>query len=246
MKRTLFFVYGLIVYVIFLGTFLYAIGFVAGLIVPKSIDSAPSSSLGMALLTDAALLTAFALQHSVMARQGFKKRWTKIVPEPIERSTFVLAASAALLLLFWKWEPMGGVVWRVEAPAARLLLQGVSLAGWMIVLVSTFLIDHFDLFGLRQVYLNLRGTPYASVQFTARGWYGYVRHPIYLGFIIAFWAAPTMTIAHLVFAVATTLYILVAIQFEERDMVRIHGAHYRNYREQVSMLLPRPPKRTAS
>jgi protein-S-isoprenylcysteine O-methyltransferase Ste14 len=244
MKRTLFFGYGLIVYVIFLGTFLYAIGFVAGLIVPKSIDSAPSSPMGTALLIDAALLTAFALQHSVMARQGFKKLWTKIVPEPVERSTFVLAASAALLLLFWQWQPIGGVVWRIDAPTVRLVLKGISLTGWMIVLVSTFLIDHFDLFGLRQVYLYFTGTPYAPVQFSARGWYGYVRHPIYLGFIIAFWAAPTMTIAHLVFAVATTLYILVAIQFEERDMVRAHGARYRNYREQVAMLVPRLRKKS--
>ncbi len=243
MRRILFFAYGSIVYLVFLGTFLYAIGFVADLIVPRPIDSTPSSPLGVALLIDAALLTAFALQHSVMARRGFKERWTKIVPEPIERSTFVLAASGALLLLFWKWEPIGGVIWHFEHPAARLLAQGISLAGWTIVLVSTFLIDHFDLFGLRQVYLHLRGTPYAPVSFTARGWYGYVRHPIYLGFIIAFWAAPTMTVAHLVFAVATTLYILVAIQLEERDMVRVHGACYRTYREQVSMLLPRPPKK---
>jgi protein-S-isoprenylcysteine O-methyltransferase Ste14 len=243
--RILSFLYGLVCYAIFFCTFLYAIGFVANLIVPKSIDSAPASPLGAALLTNSVLLAVFALQHSVMARQGFKNVWTKIVPKPIERSTFVLFASAALLLLFWKWEPIGGVIWELRSPPVRMLLQGVSLAGWMIVLISTFLIDHFDLFGLRQVFLHLAGRPYTPPKFTARGWYGYVRHPIYLGFIVAFWATPTMTIAHLVFAVATTLYILVAIQLEERDMVRFHGARYEAYREQVSMLLPGPLKKAS-
>ena len=244
MGRIAAFLYGLFCYAIFFCTFLYAIGFVGGLGVPKSIDSAPASPLGRALLVDAALLAVFALQHSVMARQGFKKIWTRIVPLPVERSTFVLAASAALLLLFWKWEPIGGVIWEVHSPPARLLLQGLSLAGWMIVLVSTFLIDHFDLFGLRQVSLHLRGIPYTPPQFTTRGWYGYVRHPIYLGFVVAFWSTPAMTLAHLLFAAATTGYILVAVQLEERDMVRIHGARYQAYREQVSMLVPRPPKKT--
>ena len=244
MTGVLFGAYGAVSYLIFFATFLYAIGFVADLVVPKSIDSEPAGPLGAALLTDAVLVAIFALQHSVMARQGFKAVWTKIVPKPLERSTFVLAASAALLLLFWKWEPIGGVFWQVDGEPFRLLLKGLSFAGWMIVLVSTFLIDHFDLFGLKQVFLFLRGLPYTPVQFTARGWYGYVRHPIYLGFIVAFWATPTMTIAHLVFAVATTAYILVAIQLEERDMVRAHGARYEAYREQVSMLVPRPPKKT--
>ena len=241
MKRVAFFLYGLVAYSIFLGTFLYAIGFVAGIAVPKSIDSTPSAPLGVALITDAALLAIFALQHSVMARQGFKSVWTKIVPKPVERSTYVLAASAALLLLFWKWEPIGGVIWQEQSVSS--LLQGLSLLGFIIVLISTFLIDHFDLFGLRQVFLYLRGIPYTPVPFIARGWYGYVRHPIYLGFIIAFWATPRMTIAHLVFAVATTAYILIAIRLEERDMVRAHGAKYEAYREQVSMLVPRPPKK---
>src|SRR5205814_3493580 len=157
MKRVAFFLYGLVAYSIFLGTFLYAIGFVAGIAVPKSIDSTPSAPLGVALITDAALLAIFALQHGVMARQGFKSVWTRVVPKPVERSTFVLAASAALLLLFWKWEPIGGVIWQVESEPFRLLFKGLSFAGWMIVLVSTFLIDHFDLFGLRQVFLFLRG-----------------------------------------------------------------------------------------
>jgi len=241
MKRIVFLLYGLVAYLIFLGTFLYAIGFVTGIAVPKSIDSAPSAPLDVALLTDAALLAIFALQHSVMARQGFKAVWTKIVPKPVERSTYVLAASAALLLLFWKWEPIGGVIWQEQSVSS--LLQGLSLLGFIIVLISTFLIDHFDLFGLRQVFLYLRGIPYTPVPFIARGWYGYVRHPIYLGFIIAFWATPRMTIAHLVFAVATTAYILIAIRLEERDMVRAHGAKYEAYREQVSMLVPRPPKK---
>ena len=245
MGRILAFLYGLLCYAIFFFTFLYAIGFVTDLVVPKSIDSAPAGPLGTALLTDAALLAIFALQHSGMARQGFKKVWTKIVPKPVERSTFVLLASAALLLLFWKWEPIGGVMWDLRSPSVRLLLKGVSLAGWTIVLISTFLIDHFDLFGLRQVFLHLKGAPYTPPEFTARGWYRYVRHPIYFGFIVAFWATPTMTIAHLVFAVATTAYILIAIQFEERDMVRFHGARYEAYREQVSMLLPRRPKKRA-
>ena len=237
MKRVAFFLYGLVAYAIFLGTFLYAIGFVTGIAVPKSIDSTPSAPLGVALVTDAALLAIFALQHSVMARQGFKALWTEIVPKPVERSTYVLASSAALALLFWKWEPIGGVVW--NAPSLTSLLQGLSLAGFLVVFISSLLINHFDLFGLRQVFLYLRGIPYTPVPFATRGWYGYVRHPLYLGFIIAFWATPRMTIAHLVFAAATTGYILIAIQLEERDMVRALGAQYEEYREQVSMLVPR-------
>ncbi len=245
MGRIVAFLYGLLCYAIFFCTFLYAIGFVGGMMVPKSIDSAPAAPLGTALLTDAALLAVFALQHSGMARQGFKRVWTKIVPAAVERSTYVLLASAALLLLFWKWEPIGGVVWEVR-PSARLLLEGVSIAGWLIVLVSTFLIDHFDLFGLRQVFLYLEGDAYTPPQFTTRGWYRYVRHPIYFGFLVAFWATPVMTVAHLVFALATTAYILVAIRLEERDMVRFHGARYEAYREQVSMLVPRPPKKAGA
>ena len=243
MTRTLAFLYGLVCYLIFFCTFLYAVGFVNGLIVPKGIDSAPTTGLGQALLVNALLLGLFAVQHSVMARHGFKKVWTKIVPPAVERSTYVLFASLALIFLFWKWEPIGGVVWSVNSPEIRLALHGLSLVGFGIVLVSTFLINHFDLFGLRQVWLHLRGQPYTPLGFRTPALYKVVRHPIYLGFIIAFWATPVMTIAHLVFAIATTAYILVAIQLEERDLVRMYGDRYEVYRGQVSMLMPGPTRK---
>ena len=194
MGRVLAFAYGAICYIIFLCTFLYAIGFVSNVFVPKSIDSLPAAPLGQALIVDALLLGVFAVQHSVMARQGFKKAWTKVVPEPVERSTYVLFASLALILVFWKWQPIGGVIWNVQNPSGRLVLQVLSLAGWLTVLVSTFLIYHFDLFGLRQVYLAWRQKPYTELHFRTHLFYRLVRHPLMLGFLISFWAAPTMRI----------------------------------------------------
>jgi protein-S-isoprenylcysteine O-methyltransferase Ste14 len=208
------------------------------LIVPKSIDSTPEHPLGQALLINLGLLSLFALQHSVMARPAFKRWWTRFVPQPVERSTYVLFSSLALLLLFWQWQPMGGVVWQVEDTIGRGILFSFFAFGWLLVLVSTFLINHFDLFGLRQVYLYLRGREYTQLTFGTPGPYKYVRHPLYVGWLFAFWATPTMTAAHLVFALLTTAYILVAIQLEERDLLAAHGESYAAYRRRVPMLIP--------
>ena len=243
MGRVLAFLYGVVSYLIFFVTFLYAIGFVGNLVVPKSIDSGEPVPFGQALLVNALLLGLFAVQHSVMARPAFKSWWTRFVPQPVERSTFVLLASLALLLLFWQWRPMTGVVWSVENAFGRYALWALFFLGWALVLVSTFLINHFDLFGLRQVYLYRRGEEYTELSFKTAFLYKIVRHPIMLGFIVAFWAAPRMTVGHLVFAIATTAYILIAIQLEERDMVSVHGTAYEKYREEVSMLLPIPKRR---
>lgn len=238
LKRLLYFGYGATCYAIFLATFLYAIGFIGNVLVPTRLDGEPNGSMLAALLVNLGLLALFAVQHSVMARVGFKRLWTRVVPRPVERSTYVLFSSAALGLLFWLWRPMGGLVWDVGDPAGRLVLQALFACGWLTVLVSTFLIDHFDLFGMRQVWLHLRGREYTPLRFRTPGLYRMVRHPLYVGWFLVFWATPTMTITHLVFAVMTTLYILVAIPLEERDLVREHGDTYRCYRERVPMLVP--------
>jgi protein-S-isoprenylcysteine O-methyltransferase Ste14 len=232
------FAYGSLSYLVFLGTFLYAFAFIGGFGVPTRLDGPSSGPLLSALAVNAVLLTVFAVQHSVMARKWFKDAWTRIVPAPAERSTYVLFSSLALMLLFWQWRPMGGVVWSVGDPTARLVLHGLFGFGWALVLACTFLINHFDLLGLRQVWLYLTGRPYTSLRFVTPGPYRLVRHPLYAGWLFAFWATPTMTAAHLVFAVATTAYILVAIQLEERDLVREHGTAYEQYRHGVPMLLP--------
>jgi protein-S-isoprenylcysteine O-methyltransferase Ste14 len=239
------FVYGVVSYAIFFGTFLYAACFVGNFVVPKGMDAAPTGPLGTSLAIDVALLGLFAVQHSVMARPAFKRMWTRIVPEPVERSTYVLASSLALIVLFWQWRPLGGVVWDVQGPAARALLHAGFAFGWLLVLVSTFLINHFDLFGLRQVWLYLRGRPYRPLGFTTPGPYRLVRHPLYVGWLFAFWSTPTMTATHLLFAVMTTAYILVAIQLEERDLVAAHP-EYATYRSRVPMLIPVRPRGGAS
>jgi protein-S-isoprenylcysteine O-methyltransferase Ste14 len=231
------FVYGLACYLVFFATFLYAVGFIGNFGVPKSIDSGPLLPFTQALAINFALLGLFAVQHSVMARPWFKAVWTRIVPSPVERSTYVLFSSAALILLFWKWQPLGGMIWNAHSASARLALDASFAAGWLIVLAATFLINHFDLFGLRQVWLYLRGHPYTPLAFRTPSLYRYVRHPLYLGWLLVFWSAPVMTAAHLVFAVATTAYILMAIQFEERDLGRLHS-EYAEYRRRVPMILP--------
>jgi protein-S-isoprenylcysteine O-methyltransferase Ste14 len=238
MKRMLVFVYGIVCYGVFFATLLYAIGFLGNFGVPKSIDSEPDTSAIAALAVNGALLAVFALQHSIMARPWFKRAWTRIVPEPAERSTYVLFSSLALILLFWQWRPMGGVIWRVDDGIGQALVLGLYATGLLIVLLSTFLINHFDLFGLRQVFLYLKGQPYTQLEFRTPFFYRYVRHPLYVGWLLTFWSAPVMTLAHLFFAVMTTAYIMVAIRFEEADLIAQHGEKYQRYRQTVPMIVP--------
>jgi protein-S-isoprenylcysteine O-methyltransferase Ste14 len=245
MSRLLVFVYGVIAYSVFFVTYLYAAGFVGNLFVPKSLDSAPTAPLGTAVLINLALLSVFAIQHSVMARPWFKRALTRLIPQAAERSTYTLASSVALILLFWQWSPLGGMVWDVQDPIGRAVLYGLFAFGFLLVLVTTFLINHFDLFGLRQVWLYLLGRDYRPLTFVTPGPYRLVRHPLYVGWLFAFWATPTMTLAHLLFAVVTTAYIFVAIRFEERDLVDAHP-EYAEYRRRVPMIVPLLTRRAPS
>jgi protein-S-isoprenylcysteine O-methyltransferase Ste14 len=236
--RIIAFSYGLLSYAVFFVAFLYAVGFVSGLVVPKTIDTGAAAPFAQALIIDLLLMSAFAIQHSVMARQQFKQWWTQYVPKSVERSTYVLFASLVLLLLIWQWRPMPAVVWHIAAPQAARLVMVIGFAGWLIVLSSTFLINHFELFGLHQVTSNLTGQPMPTPRLRTPLYYQFVRHPIYLGFIIAFWAAPTMTVGHLLFAGVTTAYIIVGILLEERDLIDLFGDDYRRYKQRVAMLIP--------
>ena len=245
MKRFAVFFYGLVAYAAFFATFLYAIGFIGNFGVPTSLDGEPTTRFVTALLVNLALLATFAIQHSGMARQGFKRWLTRYIPIEAERSTYVLITSVLLGAMFYCWQPMGGVIWEVSNDAARVAILTIYMAGWALVLVSTYLIDHFDLFGLRQSWDCLRGRAYQPPQFATPGLYKMVRHPLYVGWLVVFWAAPTMTVAHLLFAAMTTAYILIAIQLEERDLVRFHGRSYASYRKQVPMLIPRLRRKRA-
>lgn len=238
MNRIVAFLYGTLCYLLFLATFLYGVAFLGNFGPIKTIDGTAAMPFGQAGLINTLLLGLFAVQHSVMARPGFKRWWTRFIPKPVERSTYVLFSSLALLLLFHFWQPMGGTVWEMEDPLGRGAIYSLYTGGWLLILVTTFLINHFDLFGMRQVWLYLTDRPYTPLTFTTPGLYRYVRHPLYVGWLLTFWAAPTMTAAHLVFSIATTAYILLAIQFEERDLVGVHGAAYEEYRKQVPMFVP--------
>ncbi len=242
MGRVAFFVYGAVCYMIFFATFLYAIGFLGNFVVPKSIDSGTNGPVGRAALINVLLIGLFGIQHSVMARPRFKTWWTKFVPQPVERSTYVLASSLALILIFCQWQPMTSVVWQIDYPMAQWILKGLFITGFVIVLYTSFLIDHFDLFGLRQVFLHWRGTAYTDKPFGTPSLYKLMRHPLYLGWIIAFWSTPEMTSGHLLFAVAATAYIFIAIPLEERDLVRVFGEEYQRYRKRAPMILPLPRK----
>ena len=239
MKRWMILTYGVVCYAIFFGVFLYAIGFIGNLLVPNSLDSQPHSSLGWAIGINMLLLGLFAVQHSLMARPFFKRWLTRFIPQAMERSTYVLASNVAMIALFVLWQPMGGAIWQLTNQAAVMVVYSVFFAGWATVFIATCLINHFDLFGLRQVWLEFRGKPYTSLKFTMPGPYKLVRHPLYVGWLMVFWAAPTMTAGHLLFAIGTTAYILLAIQLEERDLTDAHGVAYLSYRNEVPMLVPR-------
>jgi protein-S-isoprenylcysteine O-methyltransferase Ste14 len=245
MRRVLAYIYGVVSYVIFLGAFLYSIAFVGDFYVPKTINSGEPGPLIPSVIINVVLLGLFAIQHSGMARPGFKKWWTKIIPKPIERSTYVLFASAVLILLMWQWQPLPGVVWSVESEVGRGLLWALFGLGWLIVLISTYLISHFHLFGLQQVHDFLKQRGIQNPKFQTPGFYRYIRHPLMLGFFIAFWAIPDMTQGHLLFSIATTGYILIALQLEENDLLEAFPKRYRKYREQVPMFIPRPGRKAS-
>lgn len=238
LKRLPAFLYGAACYVIFFATFLYAVGFIGDLAVPKTLDSPLEGSLGLALAINLGLFALFAIQHSLMARPAFKRWWKQFVPTHLERSTYVLFSSLALIVMFWKWRPLGGVIWDIQQPAGRIAMYSLFGLGWLIVLVATFLINHFDLFGLRQVWLYLQGKEHTALPFKTPWVYSYVRHPLYVGWLLATWTTPTMTVSHLFFAIGITGYILVGIQFEERDLATYHP-EYDAYRKRVPMLIPR-------
>src|SRR5688572_1315143 len=241
-KRLLVFIFGVIVYLLFLFTVLYGIGFVGNIAVPKSVDSGASSPLATSILINLLLIVIFGLQHSVMARPAFKKQWLRFIPEPAERSIYVLFTNISLLLLFWQWRPLPTTIWNFQNGVMHIALTSLFWIGWLCVVISTFLINHFDLFGLRQVYLYLRGIEYTPVQFKEPLPYKYVRHPLMLSFLIAFWATPQMSIGHLQFAIGMTLVIFIGIAFEERDLLKAYGDSYARYRQQLSMTIPLPKK----
>jgi methanethiol S-methyltransferase len=245
MGRNIGVAYGIAVYAIFLLTFIYAIGFLDNVAVPKSIDSGTAALVGQSLPLDLALLSLFAIQHSVMARKSFKHWWTKLVPPAVERSTYVLFASLALILLFWQWRPLPAQIWKVESLAANLALQALFVAGWLIALAGTLAISHGELFGLRQVYANLRREEISAAKFKTPGLYRYARHPIYFGFLIAIWSTPSMTAGHFLLAAGSTGYLFFGMYFEERDLIANHGEAYRKYRREVSMIIPLPGKTAA-